>query len=216
MKIKIKDKIPDAEIFHLVGGEPQKNKLSEIGYKVEEAEVALITRQVGASDKTKRDAYSAANEFAIEYSTKEELVLAAEEAGYTSSEVVNVIRNAKTISGIRDASELVGWIYSAEQGEISHPIISDKTYVVAVVDLIKEKGEPSFEAVEDKMIAGSTKEAKAEMYVELMEGNNLDEIAGNIGNSVRTAFKANMKTAAVSGSGAGALATPGAVHPFVA
>ena len=173
-------------------------------YRVEEAEVALITRQVGASDKTKRDAYSAANEFAIEYSTKEELVLAAEEAGYTSSEVVNVIRNAKTISGIRDASELVGWIYSAEQGEISHPIISDKTYVVAVVDLIKEKGEPSFEAVEDKMIAGATKEAKAEMYVELMEGNNLDEIAGNIGNSVRTAFKANMKTAAISGSGAGA------------
>ena len=115
-----------------------------------------------------------------------------------------MIRNAKTISGIRDASELVGWIYSAEQGEISHPIISDKTYVVAVVDLIKEKGEPSFEAVEDKMIAGATKEAKAEMYVELMEGNNLDEIAGNIGNSVRTAFKANMKTAAISGSGAGA------------
>ena len=30
MKLKIKDKIPDIEIFHLVGGEPQKNKLSEI------------------------------------------------------------------------------------------------------------------------------------------------------------------------------------------
>ncbi len=30
MKLKIKDQIPDTEIFHLVGGEPQKNKLSEI------------------------------------------------------------------------------------------------------------------------------------------------------------------------------------------
>jgi len=30
MKLKIRDKIPDTEIFHLVGGEPQKNKLSEI------------------------------------------------------------------------------------------------------------------------------------------------------------------------------------------
>ena len=30
MKLKIKDQIPDAEIFHLVDGEPQKNKLSEI------------------------------------------------------------------------------------------------------------------------------------------------------------------------------------------
>ena len=33
MKLTIKDQIPDTEIFHLVNGEPQKNKLSEIlGY----------------------------------------------------------------------------------------------------------------------------------------------------------------------------------------
>ena len=30
MKIKIKDQIPDIEIFHLVDGEPQKSKLREI------------------------------------------------------------------------------------------------------------------------------------------------------------------------------------------
>ena len=30
MKLKIKDQIPDTEIFHLFDGEPQKNKLSEI------------------------------------------------------------------------------------------------------------------------------------------------------------------------------------------
>ena len=30
MKIKIKDRIPDIDIFHLVDGEPQKNKLREI------------------------------------------------------------------------------------------------------------------------------------------------------------------------------------------
>jgi len=30
MKIQIKDQIPDAEIFHLVDGEPQKSKLKEI------------------------------------------------------------------------------------------------------------------------------------------------------------------------------------------
>ena len=30
MKLKIKDQIPDTEIFHLVDGEPQKSKLREI------------------------------------------------------------------------------------------------------------------------------------------------------------------------------------------
>ena len=37
-----------------------------------------------------------------------------------------------------------------------------------------------------------------------MNGSNLDEIAENIGESVKTAFKANLKNSAVSGSGAGA------------
>ena len=30
MKLKIKDQIPNTEIFQLVDGEPQKNKLNEI------------------------------------------------------------------------------------------------------------------------------------------------------------------------------------------
>ena len=30
MKLKIKDQIPDTEIFHLIDGEPKQNKLSEI------------------------------------------------------------------------------------------------------------------------------------------------------------------------------------------
>ena len=30
MKLKIKDQIPDTDIFQLVDGEPQKNKLREI------------------------------------------------------------------------------------------------------------------------------------------------------------------------------------------
>ena len=30
MRLKIKDQIPDTEIFHLIDGEPKKNKLSEI------------------------------------------------------------------------------------------------------------------------------------------------------------------------------------------
>jgi peptidyl-prolyl cis-trans isomerase D len=172
--------------------------------EVEEVEVALISRVIAASEDTKREGYTAANEFAIDYSSKEEIIAAAEEAGYTTSEAVNVIRGAKSLSGIRDASELVGWIYNAEVGEISHPILADKSYFVAIIDLAKEDGEPSFEAVEEKMRAGAVKEAKANLYLGLMDGLNLEEIALEIGGSVRTAFNASTNTAAISGSGAGA------------
>ena len=84
-------------------------------YKVEEAEVALIARPIGASEDTRREAYAAANDFSIEYTNKEDLVAAAENAGYTTSEAVNVIREAKSLSGIKNAGELVNWIYSAEK-----------------------------------------------------------------------------------------------------
>lgn len=171
-------------------------------YKVEEAEVALITRSMGASDNTKREAYAAANDFAIEYASKEDLVAAAEAEGYTTNVAVGVARNAKTVTGIRDASELVTWAYRAEQGEISHPILADKNYVIAVLDLVKEEGEPSFEAVEDKMRAGAIKEAKAALYVDLMDGDNLEDISTAIDEPVRTAINANLKNGNVSGSGA--------------
>ena len=173
-------------------------------YKIEEVEVAMITRQIEASETTKRAAYAAAQDFAIKYLNKEELVSAAEEAGYTISEALNVIRDTQSLLGIREAKEIVNWIFSAEAGEISHPILVDQTYVVAVLDLIKEDGEPSFEAVEDKMKAGAIKQAKAELYEELMQGNNLEQIASNIDSSIGSASKVSMKTSSISGSGAGA------------
>ena len=173
-------------------------------YKVEEAEVAMISRDMGASDETRRSAYAAANDFAIEYSNKEELVAAAEAEGYTTNEAPSVARTATSVTGIRNGSEIVNWAYNAEQGEISQPILADKHYVIAILDLVKEKGEPSFEAVEDKMRAGAIKEAKAELYVELMNGNNLEEISAAIDSPVKTAINSNLKNANISGSGAAA------------
>jgi peptidyl-prolyl cis-trans isomerase D len=72
--------------------------------KVEEVEVAKIIRQIDASDKTKRDAYSESNEFAIEASDRSALESAAKEAGYTFSEAVDVRRNATSVSGMTNSS----------------------------------------------------------------------------------------------------------------
>lgn len=173
-------------------------------YKVEEAEVAMISRDLGASDETRRAAYAAANDFAIEYSNKDEIVTAAEAEGYTTNVSLGVARTAKSVTGIRNGSEVVSWAFNAEQGEISHPILADDHYVIAILDLVKEEGEPSFEAVEEKMRAGAIKEAKAELYKELMNGNNLEEISEAVDSPVRTAMNANLKNANISGSGAAA------------
>ena len=117
-------------------------------YKIEEAEVAFITRQIAASDSTRRNTYKEAIEFAVSNESKEEIVTAAEEAGFVTSEAVNIIRGAKSLR-IRNASDIVNWVYRAEEGDIS-PIKTDKQYVIVVVDMIKKKGEPQFAAVEEQ------------------------------------------------------------------
>ena len=172
--------------------------------KVEEVEVAKITRQIGASDKTKRDAYSESNEFAIESSDRATLESAAKEAGYTVSEARDVRRNSTSVSGMTNATELVNWAYNAEEGEISQPILIDNNYVVAILNSSREKGTPDFDAVEEKMRAGALKKAKGEHYALLMTGGDLDEVAAAAGATVKTALNVNIKTSVIAGSGASA------------
>ncbi|PCJ80707.1 MAG: hypothetical protein COA49_07710 [Bacteroidetes bacterium] len=172
--------------------------------EVEEVEVAMITRNMDASDKTKRDAYAAANEFAINSTDLGSLEEAADENGYTISEALNIIRSAKSLSGMRNATELVNWAYGAEVGEISQPILADNNYVVAILNASKEKGIPKFEDVEEKMRAGALKLAQGEYYAKLMNTSNLEEAAAAAGVTVKTALNVNLKTAVVPGSGASA------------
>ena len=126
---------------------------------------------------------------------------AAGDAGYTTNIANDVVRGATSVSGLRNAAELVGWAYGAEEGEISNPILIDKNYVVGYLDRITEKGEPKFEYVEEQMRQGAIKEAKAELYAAQMTTGSLDEIAKATGTKVSTASNVSLKFPTISGAG---------------
>jgi peptidyl-prolyl cis-trans isomerase D len=169
--------------------------------EVEEVEVAKITRQIGASDKTKSAAYSESIKFAIESSDRATLESAAKEAGYTLSEALDIRRKSTSVSGMTKATELVNWAYNAEEGEISQPMLIDNNFVVAILTSSRKKGAPDFDDVEEKMRAGALKKAKGEHYALLMTGGNLDEVAAAAGATVKTALNVNIKTSLIAGSG---------------
>jgi peptidyl-prolyl cis-trans isomerase D len=80
----------------------------------------------------------------------------------------------------------------------------DGNYVIAVVTKIMAAGVPPFDNVEDEMRAEVVKEAKADMYVELMKkGENLDAVAADASLTVKTASNITLKSATISGSGSG-------------
>lgn len=155
--------------------------------------VIFIDKAIAPSDKTQRDAYGTASEFAINASNLEELQAAAKEAGYVMSTAKDVQSNASAITGLRSASEVVAWAYNAEVGEISNPILAEGSYIVAILETVKEKGVPPFENVEDAMRAGAIRKAKAEKYMELMSEGSLEDIASAIGSSVQMASNVALK-----------------------
>lgn len=169
---------------------------------VEQVRIALIERAIEPSTSTARESYGAASEFAIQATSREAFMQAAGDAGYATNTATDVARNAKTVSGLRNAAELVSWAYNAEPGEVSNPILIDKNYVVGYLDRITEEGAPLFEYVENEMRTGAIKEAKGELYSERMASGSLDEIASSVGGSVASATNVALKFPTISAAGA--------------
>jgi peptidyl-prolyl cis-trans isomerase D len=192
---------------------------------VRRVEVAFISRQLTPSQETARAAYSAASEFAIEITDKDAFIEAASTAGYPTNIATDITREATSISGLQTAGEVISWAFSAEEGEISTPILADNSYIVAYLDRKKQKGEPKFEHVEEIMRAEAVKEAKAEKYKELMVGDNLSAIATSVQGAVATASAISLKFPSIPQAGAGAEPevvghalgmAPGTVSPAIA
>jgi peptidyl-prolyl cis-trans isomerase D len=140
--------------------------------EVEEARVAYISRTVDASAVTAREAYAQASEFAINATDKESLLEAASEAGYSTGEGKGIAPAARSIAGIREATEIVAWTYRSERGEVSNPILTADFYIVAHLDNVTEAGVPTLEAVKEEMTEGATNEAKGDWYAQQMDGTS--------------------------------------------
>ena len=139
-----------------------------------------------------------------DYNLQDALIAAAEESGYSTTEAKDIAVNARSIAGLRDASEIVGWSYRSDVGEISNPILTADFYVVAHLDAAKEDGVPKLEDVKEEMTTGAMNEAKGKLYAERMDGTNLDDIAAAVGETVKTARDLSVKFPTLRGSGAGA------------
>ena len=163
--------------------------------------VQRVERKVSISELTSGEAQETAMNFAIEYGNVEDFRNAADTMGYAIVEARNVKAAATAITGLTNGTEVVGWAYGADKGDVSNPFQIDGNYVIACLVNIKEEGEPPFENVEDAMRVGAIKDKKAEMYMELMRGGSLDEIAEKAGSTVNSANGVSLKTPTISGAG---------------
>jgi peptidyl-prolyl cis-trans isomerase D len=174
-------------------------------WKVTEATIAVIDRQIKPSASTMKEIYRAASEFSINYSDYESFKIAADTMGYAIVEAKGIRPGATVLAGgLRNPFEVVNWSFKAEKGEISNPMSVDGGYVVAALTKVLQPGVPPFENVETQMRDAAMKEAKAKTYMKMMsEGADLAAVAAAVGETVKTAANVTLKNATITGSGTG-------------
>jgi hypothetical protein len=144
-----------------------------------------------------------AKNMAINCSTTEELRVAADTLGYAIVEARDIQSGAQGIAGSPDAGEIVAWAFGAEPSEVSKQYKMNGDYIIATLIRVKEAGGPPFENVEEQMRAGAIEDKKAEMYMELMVGSSLEDIAEKADAQVKTTAGVSLKTPSISGAGGG-------------
>ena len=168
--------------------------------------VAVIDRPLAPSSETLRNAKKDAREFAKNANDKDSFMSAAGDAGYPTNMASDIRRGAISISGLRNAAEVVSWAFNSEESEVSKPFLIDEAYVVAFLDQVSKDGIPPFDHVKEAMRTGATREAKADLYVAQMGSGTLEEIATAVNTKVLTTNNMALKFPTIKT--AGALAEP--------
>jgi len=150
--------------------------------------ITRVEQAVEASDRTTEEAKQMAMNFAIDYGTTEDFRNAADTLGFAVIPI-SVKPRDEEILGLPNSGEVVGWANRAdgEAGDVSTPFRIDGNYIIAALIRIKEEGVPPLENVESEMRAGAINVKKAEVYMDLMKGGSLEEIAEKAGEQINSA-----------------------------
>ena len=164
---------------------------------------AAISKPIEPSSNTNRAVYQTALDFIQNHTDSSSFRKGANEQ-FGGLVLAPMIRpEANSIQGIQNANEIISFAYTNEEGAISQPISVDGGLVIACVMEVREKGVPTLRNVYDQMKQEVIKHKKAEKYMAMMTGSSLEEIAGKVSSTVKTAENFSMNMSNLPGSGVG-------------
>ncbi len=182
----------------LINAEKGAIKISEVpgGVSISEATtfeydgknsiLAVISREIKASDSTQDELYSDVSSFALQYTSGEELMATAEEQGLSVIEK-KINKTSRTVSGLTGSEPIVRWVNSrdVDLDDVSKIFDVDGKFVVATVSKIQDEKTPEFSTVEDDMREDALKEAKFTFVKSAMAEGNLDEVKDAVDGSTK-------------------------------
>ena len=184
--------------YHVIEIQNQTTPLQKV-------KVAIIAREISASNKTVDAIYGNASRFGSNNRTLEAFRSNAEKEGITLR-TANVKRDDRRLANFESPRQIIRWAYKAGRGEISEIFELDNQFVIAMVSAIHKKGVASFEEVKNDIARRVLVEKKAEYLVSKLNeasagASALQTVADKLGEQVKEAKNASYSSYSVPSVG---------------
>ncbi len=181
-------------------------KIEAQSRRVQKVQIATIVHNVYPSNETNQDYYNRAVKFRGKSTNLAKFEEQAKEIGFDPRIVPDISRDQRDITGLGNAPRIIGWAYSADQGDISNIFEVEDQFIVAALTEVKENGYADFKNVRNEVELAVLKQKKAEkieasMKSALANTSNLEDFAGNQNLEVKEAEQVQFSNTFVSGIG---------------
>jgi peptidyl-prolyl cis-trans isomerase D len=151
-------------------------------------QIGTIVKKVVPSEETDHGYYVKANEFAGMNNTYEKFNKAIETQNLSAvtKTVLNLAPMDKKVNDLESARSLVSWAYKAEEEDVSTVFKFGESYVVAVVDKVREEGPAPLKDIRADVENRVRQQKKAESIVASLaakkaEAKTIEDLAKSLG-----------------------------------
>ena len=171
----------------------------DISYKI--YKVAVISREIVASDATRDQAFRKADLFKSKTSNYDEFKKEAESDSINITSSGKLGANDRKIGSLGNARQVIQWVFrDASMGSVSNVFDLDNDYVIAVMTGEEEEGEADLSSVKTQINLKVKNQLKSDQIVSKLKGlsGSLDELAEAYGSDANVYSSKDLKISATS------------------
>lgn len=181
--------------FTIAQGTDEKTyEVMEVSASTPKVKLAILSRSVTPSDKTKSTIYNNAQQFAIDNATLEAMETAAQKAGLTVIPQYNLTENTDKVGQLKSSREIVRWAFEAKEGQVSDVIYEcGQQFIIAALAEVNDGDYRSLESVRAELTYEATNNAKAAYIKEQLNGvETLAAAAEKLGQTIQSVERVSL------------------------
>ena len=166
----------------------------EVSPATPKVKLAILSRSVTPSDRTRSTIYNNAQQFAIDNATLEAMETAAQKAGLTVIPQYNLTENTDKVGQLKSSRDIVRWAFEAKEGQVSDVIYEcGQQFIIAALAEVNDGDYRSLESVRAELTYKATNDKKAAYIKEQLNGvETLAVAAEKLGQTIQSVERVSL------------------------